>query len=150
MVEIFIIYALSLLKTPYIWGGNSAVDGYEKNTKEIVYGGLDCSGYVMECLRSVGLAPKGDHTAQGIYNHFINRMTAPISARPNRGDLLFFGKDLDSISHIGIALDAKHFMESGGGNSKTTTIAKAIKANAMVRIRPIDSRKDFLMCVKIL
>ena len=135
MLEIFIATAMNLLGTPYIYGGNSPLVG------------LDCSGLVMECLRSVGCAPKNDSSAQMLFDHFNEG--ARQCHRPTRGDLIFFGRSITEVSHIGIALDAKHMVESGGGDRRCKTVQIATKMDARVRIRPIDNRRDYLTAIRI-
>lgn len=132
MIELFISYSMTFMGVPYKWGGNNRIDGY------------DCSGFVQECLRSIGEDPRGDQTAQDLWDYFASIHVGHYSRRPKRGDLLFFGKDLNSVGHIAIALDSKTMIECGGGNSNTKTLQQAARDNAMVRVRPIFSRSDFL------
>lgn len=63
--------ALSYLGTPYIWGGDDP-------------SGFDCSGFVIECLKSVGLlSEKEDYTADGLY-HLFN---PPIADRVSKSQI---------------------------------------------------------------
>ncbi len=130
-------YAKSFLGVPYVWGGNNRLAG------------MDCSGFVCEVLRSVGLLGSEDHTAQGIFD--------TLSALPNVrtsnrgavfiGSVLFFkGSNEERISHVAIALNWKQMIEAGGAGSACTDKDKAAKLGAMVRVRPIKSRSD-LFCV---
>lgn len=59
------------------------------------------------------------------------------------GDLVFYGKNEKSISHVAICLDDLLMFEAGGGNSRTTNRDKAQEHGAWVRVRPIKSRKRF-------
>ena len=72
-------YAKTFIGTKYTWGGESADEGF------------DCSGFVQECLRSQGLDPKGDQTAQMLYDHFTETAPSYTPAIPSAGCLLFFG-----------------------------------------------------------
>ena len=138
MKELFISYAFSMLNVPYIYGGNCSLTG------------LDCSGYVIECLKSVGANPRGDMTSQDLFDYLTMKQRYPYYPTDiKRGDILFFGGDVYGVSHVAIALDTKHMIEAGGGDSTTKTIDDAVKRNAKVRIRPIDNRTDFLTAVRI-
>ena len=53
-------YAKLFIGKPYLWGG----EGPE---------GYDCSGFIQEVLSCIGLDPKGDQTAQGLYNYFSRK-----------------------------------------------------------------------------
>lgn len=127
-------YALKFVGCPYLYGSNSAIMG------------LDCSGFVLELLRSVGLWNNSDATAQDIYNKFdkIGAHTSTIQA----GHLLFFGKSYKEISHVAMALDPYRMIEAGGGDSSTKTVSEAAKRNAMVRIRLIKQRSDLVSVIK--
>ena len=131
--EILIDYAMSFLGVHYKWGGNNRLEG------------LDCSGFIQEILRSVGLDPKGDQTAQDIYNVLCKE---DWRSHLDTGSLLFFGESRYEISHIALALNEFLMIEAGGGNSKTKTIEDSIRDNAMVRIRPIKNRGDLVAVIK--
>jgi len=127
-------YGLKFLGTPYRWGGNSVLTG------------LDCSGFVQEVLASVGKDPRGDQTAQGLFNKLLTK-TNYSPKNPGRNDLLFFGSDSSCITHVAIALGPTQMLEAGGGDSTTTNIEKAGERRAMVRVRPI--RKDLIGILSI-
>jgi len=122
------MYAVSMLGIPYIWGGNSQA-------------GLDCSGFVCECLRSVNPSVR-DNTAMGLYTEYVIKGKQMYNKdRPQRGDLLFFGSR-DRITHIAIALNQHQMIEAGGAGRSCKTVKMARERNAGVRIRMIDSRTD--------
>ena len=131
--NIMIDYAKSFIGTPYLWGGES-------------FGGFDCSGFVQEVLKCVGLDPKGDQTAQALYNYFSKKS---LGSGIQKGSLLFFGKSLEKITHVAIAIDHYHMIEAGGGGINTINVSTAIKQKAMVRIRPIKNRNDIISAIKI-
>lgn len=121
----------SFIGKPYIWGGDTPMQGF------------DCSGFVLELLKSVGLFPsKIDTTAQGLAAYF--KAIPAKSIRPAFGDLVFFGEDFEKITHVGFALNDDLFVEAGGGNSSCVDVASAITHKAYIRIRPLMSRKDLV------
>lgn len=125
-MELLIKYALSWLGTPYIWGGQSRY-------------GVDCSGLVQSILHSVGAAPQGDYTSQGLYLYFLAQGVKQSS--PKAGSLIFYGTS-ERIIHVAFALDDFRVIEAGGGTSKVKTVEDAISVGAYVRIRPYNYRKD--------
>lgn len=126
--------AKSLLHTPYKWGGNNPLEG------------LDCSGFVRWVLMGVGALPAQDMNSQMIYDYF-NDQRAALCTEVQPGALIFYGKSLNAITHIAIAVDGKVVLEAGGGGRTTKTIADAKKKGAMVRMRPFGHRQD---CVAVL
>lgn len=132
--EEMIAYARTFIGTPYIWGGNNPITGF------------DCSGFVLEVLRAVGLGPTGDMNAQQLNKVLRDRGKNTIGA-PQRGALLFFGQTRASITHVAICLSDTLMLEAGGGGSATTTPDLAAKAGAFVRVRPISRRPDRVDCL---
>lgn len=126
-------YAMRFVGTPYRWGGDDPMTGF------------DCSGFVQEILASVGLDPKGDQTAQSLFDHFERNGSL---GQGGAGALAFFGKDSKSITHVAFCIDQYRMIEAGGGNSQTLTLDAAIRQNAYIRIRLIKSRQDLQMLIK--
>lgn len=129
---------LRFVGRPYIWGG----DGSGK-----FGGGFDCSGLVLECLWAFGILPKGDLTAQGIYDTLYNELiwACVDKARVKLDDILFFGNGDEHITHVAIAIGNGLMVEAGGGGSKCKT---PTTSTGMVRVRPIASRKDLVAALR--
>jgi cell wall-associated NlpC family hydrolase len=127
--EIFIQACLQFVKLPYKWGGDDPIKGF------------DCSGLVQELLAMVGIDPDGDQTAQGLYEYFKDRSK---EGPRDTGSLVFFGKSLTQITHIGMIIEGQMMIEAGGGGSKTNSLEDASAQNAYVRIRPFNRRRDIL------
>lgn len=127
MGDLLVRYAMQFVGTPYLWGGNNPVEGF------------DCSGLAIEILNAFGFKIP-DQAASDLYlwcltGNFIKE------ARP--GALVFFGKD-GKIGHVGIVLNRDLMIDAGGGGSDVTSKEAAAKSNAFVRIRPMKHRKDLV------
>ena len=107
-------YILKFVGLPYIWGGDDPILG------------LDCSGFAQEVLLAFGAhpSPGEDLTAQSLYDKLLKtggyNQTMP-------GALAFYGKQYNSITHVGVLFTADLIVEAGGGGSKTLTSADAAK-----------------------
>lgn len=149
--EILKLYITNSIGSPYIWGGDGNLN--EKHLPEglgffkYIVKGFDCSGYIQYLLTPLGLDPKGDQTSGMLHDYFLNN--GIVLNSPNFGNLLFFGKNTSSITHIAMAINNDLMVESGGGGSKNKTIEDANKNGASVRIRPIANRKDLQHIIKI-
>ena len=131
-MNFLIAYALEMVGTPYRWGGETPR-------------GFDCSGLVQELLRSVGLDPPGDQTAQALYDYFS---TKGHYNKHGAGSLAFYGKSVSEITHVAMMIDNYRIIEAGGGGSKTLTPQDAERDNAFVRLRLLKHRNDLVAVIK--
>jgi hypothetical protein len=132
--ELVIAYLRHFMGVRYQWGGNNPIEGF------------DCSGFVGEGLKYVGLIRNHDD----ISSHALYQCFSPISevCKPpyKPGTLLFFGTKLKVI-HVAIASDWFTMLEAGGGNQSVISDSTASARNAFVRERPIFSRTDFVIAL---
>lgn len=124
-------YAMCFVGRPYKWGGDDPMGGY------------DCSGFIIELLNAWGVCPRGDHTSQGLYDYYKKEENG-FTCLPMLGALVFYGKSVSKITHIGFCISSTHYIEAGGGGSKTNDLQDAIDQNAFIRIRPIKRRSDLV------
>lgn len=128
-------YALSFLGVPYRYGGNNAIEG------------MDCSGLVMELLKSTGeKLPQSDMNAQMLFDYYQSGNGEWNSQ--NLGALAFYGESVTKITHVAMLLDQYRVIEAGGGGQLVMTREDAAAKGAVVRIRPIAYRKDLTAIIK--
>lgn len=124
--QFFLEYAWTFIGVPYTWGGDDPMRGF------------DCSGYCVECLKSVAKLPyKGDWTANGIWVLFQHLKVT----WPDPGALVFWQSSRsDKMIHIEIVVHRGISLGASGGGSSTLTLADAIEQNAYIRARPFQGR----------
>lgn len=122
--EWFMRYILSLLNTPYLWGGDDPMSGF------------DCSGMVVEGLKSVGaIELHRDYTADGLWNKYRQQEVE----KPEKGCLVFWFGGEKAI-HVAVCLTSEMCITADRGGSGTLTLEDAKKRNAFIKFRPIDHR----------
>lgn len=115
---------------PYYWGGQGPM-------------GLDCSGLMVEIFRATKMiGRKDDHKASELYQMFRHKNVHRALAKP--GCLVFFGDDIDHITHVGMVVEVLDdqtvlVLEAAGGGRGMDTEAEAQAKDAMVTIRPMRS-----------
>lgn len=119
-------YAKHFIGTPYHWGGNDPMAGF------------DCSGLIVEVLQGVGrLAHDRDYTANDLLSIFRPSQVALGYA----GCLAFYLDRNGRAEHVVLMIDNAFAIGADGGGSGTITVGDAIAQNAFVKIRPLDYRK---------
>lgn len=105
----------------YKWGGDDP-------------SGFDCSGFVIEILKSVGAFPRGlDVTANGLYGRYA------LVDGEQLGNLVYWG-NASRITHVEFCLGHGLSIGASGGGSDCINHAIAIHLNAYIKIRPLKSR----------
>jgi cell wall-associated NlpC family hydrolase len=134
MREHLVNLALKLVGCPYVWGGQNPWTGF------------DCSGFIIWIYQVFGLLPSGDWTAQGLYEYFHKNEThAEMATLP--GDLVFYGSDLQHLTHVMLSVNKQLVVGASGGGHETTTREEAAKKGAMVKVKPVGYRRDFVAYV---
>jgi cell wall-associated NlpC family hydrolase len=123
--KIAVDYAMQFVGKFYKWGGDDP-------------SGFDCSGLIIEVLKAVGvLERKGDWRARDLHNKYDSVLPALVVA----GDLVFWRAARGGpIIHVEMLINEKLAIGASGGGSATISTADAIRQNAFIKIRPVDSR----------
>lgn len=130
-------FAKQMMGFPYLWGGTSSK-------------AIDCSGFTKLAFFKKGLILTRDASQQALYGepvdfNNINNLKA--------GDLLFFGRSVQRISHVAIYLDKGDFIHSSGRVHISSIIPgdpKYISTRNCVSARRILSslNTEGIVCVK--
>lgn len=119
-VAVFVAVALGLVGEPYRWGGAAP-------------GGFDCSGLVVYAGRRAGL--ELPRTAQEQAHSGVAVPRAQMQA----GDLVFMHLARKEL-HVGIAVDAEHFVHapSSGGRVRVDSLAARPYVDALLQARRLN------------
>ena len=121
MKKIASFLALHFVGSAYTWGGDDAIAGF------------DCSGLIIEILKSVGKLPrKGDWTAGGLFLRFRDKKVMVAK----EGCLVFYAKN-NKVNHVEYVWKRGLTIGASGGGSTTLTKQDAIEQNAYVKVRPM-------------
>ena len=125
-VELATRVAWSFIGTAYRWGGDDPMAGF------------DCSGFVIEILKSVGKLPRvGDWSAAQLSEMF------PKTTVPHEGCLVFYSSTPGGhIIHVEYLIDDTRSIGASGGGSSTNTVQDAINQDAYIKVRPFGGRQN--------
>lgn len=95
-VDLLVQNAMVYLQAPYLWGGRHPF-------------GIDCSGLVQVCYKSIGHRVPRDAYQQASLGHSLSFIE---ESRP--GDLAFFDNQEGRIIHVGILLQDNYIIHASG------------------------------------
>ena len=95
------------LNSPYLWGGKTKF-------------GTDCSGFVQSVFKIYGKILPRDSYQQALAGTEVNLENS------KTGDLAFFGKKIDAITHVGIVISNNRIIHSSGKVRIDTIINEGI------------------------
>ena len=132
--QLLLLYALKWLKTPYHFGTAHGGDDFL---------GVDCSGFVCECMQAVGLFRnrlrinvRDMFRNLGVVGHDCGRAGwSPINGGP--GCLQFLADDPHTEPfHVNICVSEQYVIGAIGGDRDTDTDKEAAEDNGFVKLRP--------------
>ena len=88
--------SLTFLNSPYMWGGKTKF-------------GTDCSGFVQTVFKIYGKILPRD-----AYEQALEGIEVTSVKNSKTGDLAFFGKKIDVITHVGIIISTNKIIHSSG------------------------------------
>ena len=123
LIELAQKVAFRLLGKPYNWGGDDPMVGF------------DCSGFIVEVLKSCGRLPRrGDWTADSLMHYGFPETTELVP-----GVLVFWGST--RATHVemiyGVLDGIPLTIGAAGGDSSVVTVQDAVGKNAYIMLRPM-------------
>lgn len=97
-IENMLAFAFQMMGSPYLWGGSSVK-------------ALDCSGFTKVLYYSQAVILARDASQQARYGQVLDHQK---TGDLQRGDLLFFGKSANRITHTGVYLGKGDFIHASG------------------------------------
>lgn len=130
IIDLLVIYAFSFVGTPYKWGGDNPMDGF------------DCSGLVVEILKSSGfIRYNADLSGQELYDLLIAKNIGIQIPKPQAGAIVFYGEP-KHIHHIGFAVSPTMMISAASGDETILTKDDARIRGAYVKLRPVNYMHD--------
>lgn len=94
-IDEMINHAMRFLGVPYLWGGKTPL-------------GLDCSGFAQLVFKLAGVELLRD-----AYMQFDQEGLEKVEkGKEKKGDLVFFGREGGKVSHVGIMINEKEFINA--------------------------------------
>jgi cell wall-associated NlpC family hydrolase len=129
--QIAVVVACHMIGSTYRWDDRNSSTG------------LDCSGLIVELLKSAGVLPlDGSWTASELADRYAHYAVQTV----HEGCLLFWGAD-QKIRHVEFAISPFHSLGALGDGGSTVRISEAISSSSFVRVRPIVGRTDDLILI---
>lgn len=131
----FLAYVTSKLMRPVLMGAK----GYAKVDDVVIDGVHDCSGLVTCAIRAAtGTDITITHKAQQLAN------ATPLTDKPEKGDLVFYGSDWEHVSHVSVWMDADKVISASGATFKIKSLIDALRFRNKVALEPIRYHPGFL------
>lgn len=134
--------AKKYLGLPYQWGG------YASNGEQTA---LDCSGLVQASMCQIAKNfPRAKMHSQRMYHWLLDCGYCTVENEVTSEDILFFGKDINNITHCAIAVNWYTMIEAAYGGKEVLTLDDAVKKGAFVLCTPVSRRSDLVAILRLI